>query len=145
MANDGLSARRIASLIQNNSSSVVVIEETHKPSIHKSAYGEMDIFLGTRMHSNIFAMLEGVPTLAIAYFPKTTWIMEMLGLGKWTIHAQEVTATLLFQQLEELWDESNSLKKDLKPKMVEAARNASRAVEFIAENFHKIYSMNGTT
>ncbi len=136
VTNDQISAERIASLIPERSSSIVVIEKTRKPSIHKSAYGLMDIFLGTRMHSNIFAMVEGVPSLAIAYFPKSTGIMEMLGLGRWVIDVQDINASLLYERLEELWKQRKSFKKVLEPKISQAAREAAKAVELIADDFH---------
>ncbi len=40
----------------------------------------MDLFLGTRLHSNIFALVAGVPVVAVAYQYKTFGLMEMIGL-----------------------------------------------------------------
>jgi colanic acid/amylovoran biosynthesis protein len=38
------------------------------------------VFLGTRFHSCIFSMMAGRPTFAIAYLPKTEYIMNDLKL-----------------------------------------------------------------
>jgi colanic acid/amylovoran biosynthesis protein len=45
-------------------------------------YREMDIFLGSRMHSCIFAISQGVPTIGLAYQPKTIGTFELVGLDK---------------------------------------------------------------
>jgi colanic acid/amylovoran biosynthesis protein len=81
----------------------IVTEDLH-PSELKYIIGNMDYFIGTRMHSNIFSLSCYVKTIAIAYEPKTVGIMEMLGLGRYTILMQELTAGLLkhkFQKLKE--------------------------------------------
>jgi colanic acid/amylovoran biosynthesis protein len=39
------------------------------------------VFLGTRFHSCIFSMMAGRPTFAIAYLPKTEYIMNDLKLS----------------------------------------------------------------
>ncbi|MCY0966943.1 polysaccharide pyruvyl transferase family protein [Parathalassolituus penaei] len=50
------------------------------------------VFLGTRFHSCIFAMMSGRPTFAISYLPKTEFIMKDLGLGhrSWSINDMDV-------------------------------------------------------
>ena len=48
-------------------------------------YGKMDLFVGSRLHSCIIAMLQGVPTVALAYQPKTTGIYDWLGLGRFAL------------------------------------------------------------
>jgi colanic acid/amylovoran biosynthesis protein len=49
------------------------------------------VFVGTRFHSCIFALLGSVPTAAIAYLPKTSGIMQDLGLGEFYIDINEIT------------------------------------------------------
>ena len=51
----------------------------------------MDYFIGTRMHSNIFAITSNVKTIAIAYEPKTVGIMDMLGLSSYVIQMGKIT------------------------------------------------------
>lgn len=42
-------------------------------------------FVGSRMHSNIFALQQGVPVVAISYQPKTEYIMTSLGLSDYSL------------------------------------------------------------
>lgn len=44
-----------------------------------------EVFLGSRFHSCIFALMGAVPTLAIAYLPKTTGIMADLSLSRYVV------------------------------------------------------------
>lgn len=56
----------------------------------KSIYGECDFVVGTRFHSVIFAMSEGVPALAIAYGGnKGTGIMKDIGLSNMAMPIEE--------------------------------------------------------
>lgn len=48
-------------------------------------YGQMDAFIGSRMHSCIMAMLQGVPTVGLAYQPKTRGVYDWLGLGEYAL------------------------------------------------------------
>jgi colanic acid/amylovoran biosynthesis protein len=57
----------------------IIIDETSRdPPILRALIARSTIFLETRFHSCIFAMLAGRPTFAIAYLPKTTFIMNDL-------------------------------------------------------------------
>jgi colanic acid/amylovoran biosynthesis protein len=51
----------------------------------------MDAFLASRMHSAIFAISRGIPTMALAYQPKTIGTFELLGLGEYVREVQDVT------------------------------------------------------
>jgi colanic acid/amylovoran biosynthesis protein len=62
-----------------------IITEDLTPGAVKYIISNMDFFVGTRMHSNIFALSSGVPTLAISYDKKTDGIMKMLGLSDFVI------------------------------------------------------------
>lgn len=42
-------------------------------------------FVGSRMHSNIFALQQGVPVIAISYQPKTEYIMKSLDLSDYSL------------------------------------------------------------
>ncbi len=48
-------------------------------------YGQMDVFIGSRMHSCIIAMLQGVPTVGLAYQPKTRGVFQWLGLERFAL------------------------------------------------------------
>ena len=61
------------------------------------------LFLGSRLHSNIFTLTEGVPVLAIAYQDKTFGVLRMLGLDEWVVDIRAVEAGQLVDLLRRLW------------------------------------------
>ncbi|MCX7997307.1 MAG: polysaccharide pyruvyl transferase family protein [Patescibacteria group bacterium] len=68
----------------------------------KGIYENLSYLIGTRMHSVIFSLTAGVPSIAIAYEPKTLGIMTWLGLQKWVLMKEEVTADRLIGKLRQL-------------------------------------------
>lgn len=81
---------------------VLLITDDLAPGALKAAISQMDAFVGTRMHSCIFALSAHVPTIAIAYEPKSDGIMEMLGLPDYVLPAAGLDPAqlkTLFQRL----------------------------------------------
>ena len=64
-------------------------------------YGVMEFFVGTRMHSVIFAMIDGVPTMAISYQgPKAAGIMQHIGFSDYVIPIESATP----ERLKDMFD-----------------------------------------
>ena len=68
----------------------------------KGLIGTFDFFIGTRMHSNIFATSMYIPTVAIAYEKKTNGIMKMLNLKEYIVEMDDITPETLTKKIEEL-------------------------------------------
>jgi colanic acid/amylovoran biosynthesis protein len=129
--NDRIPAWRIAAQLASLSHSVTMVEQPLSPTLLKSVYGRMDIFIGTRMHSNIFAISGGVPCLAIGYMHKTRGIAEMVGMSEWVLDIGDVTSEALTENLERLWQARQAVQRVLRqvlPSLVEQARQAGMLV-----------------
>jgi len=63
-----------------NRSAVVLVEEPLPVTVLTGLMGKMDMILGMRLHSLIFAASAGVPAVGISYDPKVSSIMEQVGL-----------------------------------------------------------------
>lgn len=79
-----------------------VISEDLAPSDLKGLYSLFDMFVGVRMHANIFALSAEVPTVAIAYEPKTLGIMKQLELDRFAISIRDLTPEALTGMTEDL-------------------------------------------
>lgn len=78
---DRLPARRVAARLDD--AEVVEPEDLSFEEV-RAGIGACDLFLGTRMHSLIFATTAGVPAVGIAYEFKTGEWMDQIGLpGRW--------------------------------------------------------------
>ncbi|MCL3817238.1 polysaccharide pyruvyl transferase family protein [Aeromicrobium wangtongii] len=69
----------------------------------RSLYGRLHLLLGTRMHANILAMTAGTPVAAIAYEPKTTGILDSMGLSSWGLDITALGNGNLAELLERQW------------------------------------------
>lgn len=133
--NDDLTvARRITARL-GKERHVLLIEEDLSPELLKAIYGLMDIFVGTRMHSNIFALSQGVPVIAIAYFPKTRGIMQMLGLEEWVLDIEKIAPESLILRMVELYQEKERISKYIKAKLGSLIQDCSRVGLYIASDF----------
>lgn len=135
LVNDDLQvARRITSQLSKRHH-VLLIEEDLSPELLKAIYGLMDIFVGTRMHSNIFALSQGVPVIAIAYFPKTWGIMQMLGLEKWVLDIDKIAPESLISRMVELYRERGNISQYMKAKLGQLVQDCSQVGLCIASDF----------
>lgn len=75
-----LGAEVLRSLPENVKGSVSVSSHFHHPLDLLSIMRRFDIFIGTRMHTAIMALLSGVPTVAVAYEHKSVDLFNRLGL-----------------------------------------------------------------
>ncbi len=104
---DRIPARRVAEHLPELLKSIIVVEQPLELEFLKSVYSRMDIFIGTRMHSNIFSLCEGVPVIMIGYLPKTLGLAEMLGIEEWYLDINQVKGNVLSECIQKLWDKKN--------------------------------------
>lgn len=100
----------------------------------KNIYGMLHYLIGTRMHSNIFALLGNVPVIAIAYEYKTQGIMQDLGLMEWVLPIEKVTAEGLINAFSKLIKKSReylALLDQTLPSYREEANKAILAVKSV--------------
>lgn len=132
---DRVPARRIARRLSDMAPYVFLVEHPPSPGLLKAVYGQMDVFIGTRMHSNIFALSQGVPVIAIGYQPKTEGIMQMAGLGRWTISIQHATGQSLIRMLTELWNERGGVRAHLQQRIPTLIQQAEQASGMIVDDY----------
>ncbi len=135
---DRIPARRIADRLKSFQDSIILVEETIPPDLLKVIYGVMDIFIGTRMHSNIFAMSEGVPIIAIGYQHKTRGILQMTGLEKWSLDIDQVNEQKLIDMLKALYPARFEVRDHLQKKMPALIQQAGEAGAIIARDFEQL-------
>lgn len=91
----------MAKLIAEASSSGVIVDaKDHEPDVLRALISKSTIFLGTRFHSCIFAMMASRPTFAISYLPKTEYILKDLKLTHRQIPIDIVESSRIITALE---------------------------------------------
>lgn len=81
---------------------VTLVSDDLEPGELKMLYSKMNYFVGMRMHSNIFALANKVPCLAISYDKKTNGIMELVGLNRYIIDVSSINSDLLIKKFTDL-------------------------------------------
>lgn len=96
-----------------NPDGFIIIEDDLSPNEIKSLISNFNYFIGTRMHSNIFATSMKIPTLAIAYEKKTVGIMHTVGLDEYVIDIENIDFNILEEKVKLLAKNSETIIKQL--------------------------------
>ncbi len=126
---DRIASRRIAAMMAPCCDQVVVVDDWLGPMGLMEAYGLVDLFVATRMHSAIFATRQFVPTLFIEYLHKVRGLAQMLGLESYVIDLVTADAAQIHAGLWQLWEHRVTLREYLSaqvPPLVADARSAGR-------------------
>jgi len=76
-------------------------------------YSNIDLLLGMRMHSNIFAAIQGTPFVALSYEYKTEGIAKQLSMEKYCIRCEDVNKDSLYKILMDAYKNRSYLRKEL--------------------------------
>ena len=134
---DRILASKIAKELQEYKNNITVVSEMLTPEASKTIYGQMDIFLGTRMHSNIFALSEGVPSLIISYLHKSDGIAKSIGMEDWVINISEITSELIITKITQLWEKREKIREELNiriPQVLDSVTETGVIFENYARN-----------
>ena len=130
-------AQRVASYLRDLKA-VSFISAPVPPDLLKALYGLTTLFIGSRTHSCIFALSQGVPTLAIGYQHKTRGIAQMAGIERWVIDIEDINEEKLVGRVAALWEEREAIRRDLCCRIKELAEQAQQAGAMVCRDLAKI-------
>jgi colanic acid/amylovoran biosynthesis protein len=120
---------------------LTVLPTSLLPQEEKEILAHVDVFVGTRLHSNIFSLGVETPVIAISYSPKTVGVMSMLDLSDWMIPIEDFCndPKILCPKVQKLLDRSVRERyiARLRPRLSEvtgAARSNARFIRMILSN-----------
>jgi len=131
---DRLIAERVQAKVSHKSAFTLLTEDLH-PLELIGFCKKMDIFIGTRMHSNIFALINAIPVVAIEYEHKTRGIMRGLGLEEFVISIDEVTPQILKNRTEELLAHRSMYSELIQSNMTQEIARSQNAIEVIKRDY----------
>lgn len=134
---DRTTVNAVLSYLTCSSSQIHIINGDYSPQELKQLYSLMDVFVGVRMHANIFALSNLTPVLAIAYEPKTLGIMKMLGLEEFVIEISQVNANDLIQKLNKLINNREKITYQLKQVIPQIQKQAAYSADIVCQLFHR--------
>jgi colanic acid/amylovoran biosynthesis protein len=95
----------------------------------------MDVFLGTRMHSNIFSLSQNVPLVAIQYNHKTAGIARMAGIEQWVVDINRINDQVLVNKMDRLWVEREQVRGQLSLVIPELQLKALEPAALLASDY----------
>lgn len=111
----------------------IIRKDDWSPIEIKGLINNFDIFVGTRMHSNIFATSMGVPTVAIAYEKKTNGIMETVGLSDYVEEIDNIKSSTLIEKIDKCISNKVEIRKQLEERILEIRKDILEKSDFIKE------------
>lgn len=102
----------------------------------KGVIGQCDFFVGSRMHSCIAALSQGVPCVGLAYSMKFLGVFESVGMGEWVIDGREADCDEAVRDVMALYHKRDTVRAPL-------AQNAAAARRKLDEVFKEIVAVAG--
>lgn len=136
---DRIATDEVIERMSVDKSSVHLVKEILSPAQLKACYGCMDAFLASRLHSGIFSLSMGVPTVFVGYLTKTRGVLEALGLQQNLLELDNLTKNSLSLQVESLWSGRDQQKAALTGKTDEIVCQIQQAVQSIYEDYYQQY------
>ena len=112
---------------------VKILSGEYLPEQLSAIYANMDLHIGTRMHSNILAMLSGTPVVAIQYEPKTKDMMDSFGLGDWVIDIEQINPERLIEMVDRGIEKRDSIKAQIAQKLPELKSKSKDNARLVQE------------
>ncbi len=132
MADDRILQSRILGKIRAKDK-VLSITQDYEPEELKGIIGECWIFIGTRMHANIAALSQGIPTIAIKCEHKAEGIMKQLDMEKYTVDIYAMTFDDMLWRIKDIWASREQISQELQTKMEVIRRQALSNAQLVKE------------
>jgi colanic acid/amylovoran biosynthesis protein len=127
---DRFVAEEIYKLVRNKKR-LTLIKGDYSPEELKGIIGNFDLFLGTRMHSNIASTSMHVPTIALGWSHKSFGIMKMLGQEKYVCNIEKATYKELISKINDAWYNKDVIVKTLISRNKELRNSALNSIRLI--------------
>jgi colanic acid/amylovoran biosynthesis protein len=86
--------------------------------------GHSILHVGTRMHSNVLALMAGVPIVGIAYEPKIAGLAEALGVEDYVLDIKEITPDAIIDRVQHAFERRQELADQIAEKLPGAQKSA---------------------
>lgn len=106
LEDDRIPTKELYDSLKSKGLDVILIDEEVSPMMLKACYGQIDLFIASRLHSGIFAIGAGTPTLFLGYLTKTQGITTRLGLSNCFLDINEISQSKLMERINYLNDHS---------------------------------------
>jgi colanic acid/amylovoran biosynthesis protein len=132
---DRIAARQVRDRMETMGDQVIILEDVLSTSALRTLYKQLDVMVASRLHSGIFALSVGTPTLFIGYLTKTRGVLEDLGMQEWLIELEKFEEAELINKLEKLWQNRIQVKEEINQRLPSWVEGAEQVGNRIARDF----------
>ena len=103
-----------AAIAKRSSHMPFLLKGDYSAEVLRNIYGEMDLFVGTRIHSCIFALSSNTPVIAVAYeIPKGFGIVNMVVGERYIIDISKISKEVVLNKMGEILDKKEVIRKTI--------------------------------
>jgi colanic acid/amylovoran biosynthesis protein len=107
------------------------------PDELKGIIGLCEIFIGKRMHANIAALSQNIPTISLAWSHKFYGLMQMVGQEKYIIDYRHLKYENIVDMINELWISRKKIKEELQIAVVIQKQKVNDSVSIMKDIIEK--------
>jgi polysaccharide pyruvyl transferase WcaK-like protein len=99
----------------------------------------MDLFIASRLHSGIFAMSGGVPTIFIGYNPKTKGFLDAVGMSQLLLNLDGIDESRLYELMCQSWENRQVLAEQTRLIVEKCSQDFDRVSQWIYEDYFIVH------
>ena len=116
-----------------NKNRITSLSGALNPKVIMATVGLLDLLIGMRLHSLIFAARSCVPMVALSYDPKVPGVCALFGLENQVIPLEQLECGKLVQFVEDTWARREQIRRTLKERLPELKARAERNIDSVVE------------
>jgi colanic acid/amylovoran biosynthesis protein len=132
---DRVTAEEVRSRMKHKED-VLMVGEHLGPGTLIQIYSKMKFHIGTRMHSNIYALLAKTPVVAIGYEHKTMGMMERLGLEDQVVDINDIAENEIHKKVDNVISNYEEFKNKISAIIPEVRKEAIQTPVLIMQSLN---------
>ncbi len=117
----------------NKADSCFLFDEFLSTEQVKSVVGQCDFLVGSRFHSLVFALGQGVPAMAISWSHKYRELFRLFDMEKYVVEDQVIELSESVRLLDDLIGNKEKLQNDIKMSLVEINEKLSQPLQTLRQ------------
>lgn len=127
--NDDVTAIKNVYKLIRNKRNVKFVAGDHDPQELKGIIGNCSFFIGCRMHANIAAISQNIPTIALGWSQKYLGIMERVGMKEYVFNLEDLNFEELKAKIDKLFSNGEQIQKTLSTKTRSEKSSALKTIK----------------
>jgi colanic acid/amylovoran biosynthesis protein len=129
---DPEACRRVIETVSNSKRDRLhLVDREYDQHEIKSVIGMCDFFIGSRLHSCIAALSQGIPTVGVAYSKKFKGVFETVGAAEWVVDGRDTDAENAVIDVLSRMKQSSSMRETLAKETVRVRAQLRRTFSTI--------------